>query len=58
MADYFAPTVILGFIDGKLHQQFIDARGKTEWRLVPEIVREDRPAAVAGWVAEEDEGDD
>jgi hypothetical protein len=40
-----------------LHQQWLSADGQSEWRPVPVVeVKPDRRPAVAGWVAEEDEG--
>ena len=57
--DYY-PTVAFGFspIKGeqRLHQMWISAEGKIDWRPVPMIeMKADRPRSVAGWVSEDDE---
>jgi len=51
----FHPTVMFGFIDGKLHQLWVNPLGLSEYRPVPvvEMKASGKPACVAGYDGED-----
>lgn len=58
-SETFVPTVMLGFVDGKLHQAWVGVLGTVEWRMVDAVDpgKKVRVPAVVGAVSIEEEGD-
>ena len=58
--EVFYATVAFGFSHDRLHQMWLGTMGTVDWRPVPMIElgkQPPKPAAIAGWVSEDDEGE-
>lgn len=58
-SETFVPTVMLGFVDGKLHQAWVGVLGTVEWRRVDTVDpgKAVRAQAVVGAVSMDEEDD-
>ena len=56
----FHPVLMFSFIGERLHQQWVNANGEVQWRVVPvQQATAERAPCVTGYVAaEEGESDD
>jgi len=55
--DQFHPSMMFGFIDGKLHQLWVNPLGMSEYRPVPVVETSGKPACVAGYDGEDGNGE-